>query len=675
MRSNITEQVDGKDFHLHEVKKGQTLYSIARAYHVNLDQLKFYNPGLTDELEIGKIINIPAFKQAEESTLSNNADAGYIIHKVRPKATLYSLSKEFDVLVEELNKANDGFPDGLMEGTFIKIPKSQINTAPEPDMIPEQQAKPQQSKPYFECQARNKESLYKIAIKYRVSIDSIYILNPGIGDQLKSEQIIKIPYPVEGVGFITHKIKDRESANRLAKKYNVELESIKEINPYISRHLVPGQIILIPIPGLTKEAIGDVAGSGASDGHPRPDTLLSQEEICDGRWDLGSYKIALMLPLYLDELDGADKFTANESGGEQSQEFIKPFTFIQFYEGFMLAVDSLRQLGLNAEIFIFDIGDDISGAKKVIQNRELKQMDLIVGPVFSSSFTIVANFAHEHHIHIVNPFTMRNEVIEGNPYVFKLTPSIDQQFKQLVQFLNKNHPRAQIFIAKHNPYRDEMNFDLLRSCLDKDLETRPPPLTDLYHEIIYSRDSVYTFYHRASPDHENVVIIYSDDKVFILDFMRKLNELRDPFPITVIGIPTWKKIDFLEPEHLNNLNTHIMSDTYVDYNSPWVKQFIAKYRLTYYAEPEGYAYRGYDIGWYFMSVLMKFGAHFDDCITHYDQNLLELSFEFDRSPLNGYENQHWNMLRMRNYTFYNLITKKTKVTEFRLPKIEGRLLE
>jgi LysM repeat protein len=674
VRSNITEQIDGKDFYMHEVKKGQTLYSIARAYHVNLDQLKYYNPGISDNLEIGRIIKIPAFKQEVESTLSTNADAGYIIHKVRPKATLYSLSKEFDVSVEELTAANDGFPDGLKEGAFIKIPKSRINTLPEPEIVDAQQTRPQTSKQYFEYQARDKESLYLLAIKYRVSIDSIYALNPGIDDQLRSEQIIRIPYAVENATFITHKVSDRETANRLAKKYNVDIESIKALNPYISRHLIPGQIILIPIPGLKTKTIDEFAENETPDGIVRHDTLLSQDELCEKLWDLGTYKIALILPLYLDELDATDPVRISESSKEDDQAYIKPFTFIQFYEGFMLAVDSLKKLGLNAEVFVYDLAENIEKAKQLLRNPEMKQMDLIIGPVFSSSFTIVANFAKEHHINIVNPFTTRSEVIAGNPYVLKLTPTVEQQFDQLVMYLNKNHSRSQVFIAKHNPYRDETAFSLLRSYLNDGLDTRPPPFTDLYHEIIYSRDSVYTFFHKASPDHENVVITYSDDKVFILDFMRKLNELRDTFPTTVIGIPEWKKIDFLEPEHLNNLNTQIMSDTYVDYDSPGVKQFISKYRLTYFTEPEDYAWRGYDIGWYFLSALMKFGPQFDDCITHYNRSLLQLTLDFEQEPMNGFENRHWNMLQMRNYRFYNLTSGNNPI-ELRIPKKGRKLLE
>jgi hypothetical protein len=229
-----------------------------------------------------------------------------------------------------------------------------------------------------------------------------------------------------------------------------------------------------------------------------------------------------------------------------------------------------------------------------------------------------------------------------------------------VQYLNNFYKDAQIFIARHDPYRDETDFNLLGTTFDNRLESRQAPFTDLYHEIVYSRDSVYTFLHTASVDHENVVITLSDNKVFILDFMRKLNELRDTFPITVIGIPQWKKIDFLEPEYLNNLNTQILSDTHIDYGSPRVKRFVDRFRETYFTEPLDYAFRGYDIGWYFLNALNKFGPGLDECIRFYDKKLLQLTLEFEKTTSGGYENQHWYILQMRNYKFHDISVKMNR---------------
>ena len=665
LRSNITKHINGKDFYLHEVKKGQTFYSIARAYHVNLDDLKYYNPGLIDELEIGRIIKIPAFKPGDKNTPTNDENAGYIMHKVRPKATLYGLSKEFDVSIEEIKTANSGLPNGLKKGMFIKIPRGRIST-PEPEFTTIEQEEQKPQKDYFEYQVRDRETLYGLAIKYRVSIDSIYHLNPGIDEQLKNEQIIKIPYPAGDEISIGHKVRKRQTVNRLARKYDIDVEAIKNTNPYISRHLIKGQVIQIPLPELqittgTELDINDTLYNVA-----RRDTLLSEEDICAGLWQPGKLKIALILPFFLSGPDGAGVPGNAENGLGDGPEFIKSFTFIQFYEGFMMALDSLKKLGLNAEVYVYSVDDDINKTKQLIQNPDLKQMDLIVGPVYSSSFTIMANFARQHNIHIVNPFTNRSEIIRDNPYVFKITPSLGQQFNTLVKYLNRSHSRSQIFIAKHNPYRDEIDFNLLRSALNRDLDSRHAPFTELYHEIVYSRDSAYTFLHKASADYENVVITFSDDKVFILDFMRELNELRDTFPITVIGIPEWKKIDFLELEYLDNLKTQILSDAWVDYNSPWVRQFVRSYRRIYQTEPQDYAFRGYDIAWYFLSALMKYGARFEDCINYYDKDLLQLTLDFEKTPTGGFENQFWYMLKVRDFKF-NDISIRLEDTEFKRP--------
>jgi LysM repeat protein/sulfur relay (sulfurtransferase) DsrF/TusC family protein len=651
VRSNVTQTIDGKEFYLHEVKNGETLYAISRAYHVNINRIRENNTGLTDQLEPGQIVRIPAFAPDAESAQINE-NSGYIIHKVRPKATLYGLSKEFGVSIEAIKAANGGLPDGLKKGSFIKIPKSTIAT-PEPEPVVNVQPQPQERKNYLEYQARGKESLYDIVLKYRVSIDSIRALNPGIEDQLKNEQIIKIPVSGKDLVRLTHTVTKRQTVNRLARKYHMSVDDIRKANPFISRNLVEGQVVFIPLPALNPSPVEETPYNDTVMPFAVTDSLSNRRMMCDRMHAGGHFKIALMIPFYL---SGFDELQAGSDvpGKVDKPDYIKPFTFIQFYEGFMMAVDSLKKTGLNAEIFVYNVEDDAIATKELLRNPEMKQMDLIIGPVYSNSFKIVAGFAKENHIFIVNPFTSREEVLYNNPFVFKLTPSFNSELGHLVHYLNTAYKNAQIFIARHDPYRDETDFNLLRTYLDKRLDSRPAPFTDLYHEIVYSRDSVYTFLHTASSDHENVVITLSDNKVFILDFMRKLNELRDTFPITVIGIPEWKKIDFLEPEYLNNLNTQIMSDTYIDYGNPWVKRFVSGFRENYFTEPQDYAFRGYDIGWYFLTALNKFGPAFDECIPFYNKRLLQLTLEFEKTPSGGYENQHWYILQMRNYKFHDI---------------------
>ncbi len=517
---------------------------------------------------------------------------------------------------------------------------------------------PQDSiKRFFEYQARGKESIYQIAIRYQASVDNIYLLNPGIGDQLRNEQIIKIPLSPVRKSFITHTIRKRQTVNRLAKMYKLSVNEIRAINPYLSRHLLPGQVVKIPLLYMDKEKIALIDSINLIEPGILNENYISEKEFCYNLNESGEYKIALMLPLYFDVLDSLKTENIENPDQEIFHDFIKPFTFIQFYEGFMMAVDSLQKAGLDARIFVFDVDEDVQKTKLLVRNPNLRNMDLIIGPVYSESFFVISGFANENKIPIVNPFSTREEILYDNPWVYKIKPSVNSQFEELVRYLNEHHPNSQIFIARHNPYQESLRYERLKSELNKNLNIRPVLFADLYKEILYSRDSVNTLIRDASTEHENVIITLSDRTVFVLDFLRKINELRDTFQLTVIGIPQWKQLRDLELEYLNNLNTHIFAENFVDYNNPEVKYFVEKFREKFKTEPQDFAFEGYDIGIFFLSALQKYGKHFNDCIPYYKKDLLHTSFDFESQPCDGFENIYWKVLSIWNYRYFDVSRK------------------
>ena len=84
-------------------------------------------------------------------------------------------------------------------------------------------------------------------------------------------------------------------------------------------------------------------------------------------------------------------------------------------------------------------------------------------------------------------------------------------------------------------------------------------------KINYSVDSLYPFYKKASPLRENLVIVYSDNKAFVMDVMNRLNEQRDTFDIQLIGMPNWDRFDEIDQYQASNLNLTYFTSSYVDY--------------------------------------------------------------------------------------------------------------
>ena len=113
--------IDGAKYAIHDVAKGETLYSLARRYGVTVDEIKGANAALAEGLKAGQRIKIPV--KAEEPTPQSVATPQVRVHKVMKGETLYSLAKMNGLSVEELQAANPHIRKGLKAGQLIDIPQ------------------------------------------------------------------------------------------------------------------------------------------------------------------------------------------------------------------------------------------------------------------------------------------------------------------------------------------------------------------------------------------------------------------------------------------------------------------------------------------------------------------------------------------------------------------------
>ncbi len=128
--SKKTKRIEGKVYYIHKVKKGQTLYSISKAYGTLISQIVFDNPEAMNGIKPGQELKIE--KQDPKAAIVVDEpplqlDGNYVMHIVQPKQTLYSLSKQYNTTMGEINTANkDILSDGLKIGDTLRIPVGKI---------------------------------------------------------------------------------------------------------------------------------------------------------------------------------------------------------------------------------------------------------------------------------------------------------------------------------------------------------------------------------------------------------------------------------------------------------------------------------------------------------------------------------------------------------------------
>ena len=128
--------IGGVKYAIHDVAKGETLYSLARQYGVTIEDIKSANEVLASGLKAGQRIKIPV-KDAVAPVAEPRAEVTTtetLTHKVAKRETLYSISKRYDVTIEELYALNPHIQKGLKAGQIITIPLKRV--APQPNPVP-----------------------------------------------------------------------------------------------------------------------------------------------------------------------------------------------------------------------------------------------------------------------------------------------------------------------------------------------------------------------------------------------------------------------------------------------------------------------------------------------------------------------------------------------------------
>lgn len=92
------------------VKKGDTLYGISKMYNVSVDDIKKYNGLISNDLSIGKVLKIP-------NTLNV-----YDSYTVKRGDTLYSIARKYNTTVDNLRRLNNLNSDSLSIGQVILLP-------------------------------------------------------------------------------------------------------------------------------------------------------------------------------------------------------------------------------------------------------------------------------------------------------------------------------------------------------------------------------------------------------------------------------------------------------------------------------------------------------------------------------------------------------------------------
>ncbi len=621
--------------------------------------------------------NVSAQEVKKSSEIEVIQGKKYYIHTVQKGETLYGIARAYEVSMDAIAYENPDVFQGIKPDQKLKIPIL---------------ATPYQQK---EHEVQKGETLYGIAKKYNTTIEEIVQLNPDVSKGIKPGQKLIIPVrtitsadyenskPVNEIvsksTTIKHVVKKGETVYGICKMYNISEEKLYELNPIIKqKNLQIGQELIIQSSAkLTEQPTKVSKETQIVETETKVISSQQENKEIDCHHSLQprqTVRIAMLIPLQND----AAILDEEESSTDPNLKLF-PKSYLEFYEGFLMAMDTIRKTGLNVELYQYEVKRDSTKINNLLQDHNLQTVDLIIGPFYDHIFEMVASWAESKQIPVINPVLSSNKSLFLNNNVIQLNTTLNSQIEQYARYL-ASFDSLHLVLVYSNSTEDQQITSIFKKqyllFFTDNFSTKLPSVREVnYHQAGF--DGLEKALHRNKI---NVVFVSSQSQVFVINLMTKLNELTKSYKLLLTYMPTWKKFENnIELEHLFNLNTHAFQPFYIDYLRFDVINFVRQYRFYYKIEPSRLSFLGYDAGVYFLSLLRKYGKQFYSCINHADVNPLSAYFYFERSgKKGGLENKGLFILyfdRMNNSMILtNVVADKLRMP-LSMPAIEVRKVQ
>lgn len=576
-------------------------------------------------------------------TVNAQENQTYILHTIEKGQSLYSIASMYGVSQADIVKMNPGSDQKIYIGHTLRIPRNTTGS---------------QKETFHTIEAG--ETLYRLTVKYNVSAKAICDANPGLSaENFRIGQVIRIPAPDETpvVSDIDnssktadvaseipaavqsrcrdmHKVKRKETIYSISKEYGITEAELIEANPELKgkNKIKKGSFLCIPYPTTTANA-----------GNAEPQTIPTNNELFSENKKeaerISTIKAAVILPFL------PDAASRSESA-----------RMVEYYEGFLMAVDSLKRSGTSIDLYTYNSGANVNSLNDILSKNEMKNMDIIFGPLQQQQIKPLADFAKKNDIRLVIPFTSKDNTVFRNPAIYQINTPQSYLYSEVYDHFVRQFPNANvIFIEANSKTKDKADF--IKGLKDE-LRNRSIPMATLDEDA-----SVEALKSALKTGRENIFIPTSGSNLVLIKCLPQLTLLvreNPEFSIHMFGYPEWQTYTKDHLESFFELDTYFYSSFYTNDLFPAAKNFTRNYRRWYGKDMDErypkYGMLGFDTGYFFLKGLARYGSELENNLQRMDFAPIQTGFKFQRvNNWGGFVNKKVFFVRFtKNYELVKL---------------------
>lgn len=545
-----------------------------------------------------------------------SAESGYFLHTVTKGQSLYSISSMYNVSIDDIVRLNPGSDKQIREGAALKIPQAVSTNS---------------DKPVFHT-IQAGETLYRLSVKYNITTQAICEANPGLSSEnFRSGQVIIIPVqsaskteketPKATAKEETtvkmndwkdmHKVERKETIFSISREYGITEEELIAANPELKNgKLKRGTFLFIPY-GKNEQK------TQQTESKPTVQELTNEEIFSrfeDSKKEIKTIKAAVLLP-----------FMAGTSANMEEQ-----IRMVEYYEGFLMAVDSLKKEGVSVDLYTYDTKGKEATLNNILARKEMKNMDIIFGPARSQDIDALATFADKNNIRLVIPFAPKVNQVFKNPHIYQVNTPQSYLYSEVYEHFNRKFSGCNvIFLNASNGDREKDEFikGMKTGLKENGISYRDFTMTDNFYDITTVMDTL----------KNNIFIPTSGKSTALVKILPQLTQIRRERPgysMNLFGYPEWQTYtnDYLASFY--EIDTYFYSSFYTNNLFPAAVNFTQAYRRWYSKDMANiypkYGMLGYDTGYFFLKGLSKYGNKMEENLGSIHVTPIQTGFKFER---------------------------------------------
>ena len=548
--------------------------------------------------------------------------SGHFLHTVTKGQSLYSISSMYNVSIADIVKLNPGSDERIKVGQALKIPQTNAD-----------------NKVVFHT-IQAGETLYKLSVKHGVSVERICRANPGLSvKNFRVGQVIAIPpkgkissevntqapiatpqvqtppksEPLKPKCREMHKIERKETVYSISRMYGITEDELIAANPEIkNKKLKRGKFLCIP---YKKENVAETPKTPTQ----QEDSTLTDAQLFDKNKKeskkIATIKAAIVLP-----------FNTDGTGTREQQ-----VRMVEYYEGFLMAVDSLKEKGVSIDLYTYDSGKTTASVNAILNKPEMKKMDIIFGPAHADQVKPMAEFAEKNNVRLVVPFTSKGEDVFNNPLVYQINTPQSYLYSEVYEHYLRKFPNAHVvFVDAETGHTDKADFI---KGLKEELANNQITFKELKGENINPEGMKLV----VDSLRENVIIPTSGRNVALIKILPQMIVTSREHPnynMKLFGYPEWQTYTDDHLASFFELDTYFYSSFYTNNLFPEAIQFTNAYRKWYSKDMANtfpkYGMLGFDTAYFFLLGLHKYGTNFEENMNQMMITPIQTGFKFDR---------------------------------------------